>query len=157
MGELWIGDVETNLERLINFLKENKPSRLATVGDFVSYNVLAADIKPEIIVVDHKIMRKSIEPIEIEREHVHAPNPAGTITAAAQTVLYDAVKRCKHLAVIIDGEEDLLVLPLMVFLPDDSIIIYGQPRKGMVKITMTEERRTWAKKFMSKMLKAERS
>ena len=135
----------------MNFLNNNKPVCLASVGDFVSYNILAADVHPDIVVVDHKIMRKSIDPIEFEREYVNVPNPAGTINAQAQTVLYQAAKKCKHLAVIVDGEEDLLVLPLMAFMPNDSIIIYGQPREGMVVITLTDERRAWAKNFMKKM------
>ena len=151
LGDLWIGDVETNLERLLNFLKNNKPVCLASVGDFVSYNILAADVHPDIVVVDHKIMRKSIDPIEFDREYVNVPNPAGTINAQAQSVLFNAAKECKHLAVIVDGEEDLLVLPLMAFMPNDSVIIYGQPREGMVVITLTDERRAWAKNFMKKM------
>lgn len=151
MGELWIGDVETNLERLLRFLEENKPKCLATVGDFVSYNILAANIHPDIVVVDHKIMRKSIDPIEFEREYINVPNPAGTINAKAQQVLSQAAEKCKHLAVIADGEEDLLVLPLMAFMPEGSVIIYGQPREGMVVITLTEKQRVWAKDFMSKM------
>ena len=151
MGELWIGDVETNLERLLNFLKEIKPICLATVGDFVSYNILAADIHPDIVVVDHRIMRKSIDPIELEREYVNVPNAAGTINAQAQKVLYQAAKECKHLAIIVDGEEDLLVLPLMAYMPNGSVVIYGQPREGMVVIALNEERRAWAQSFMEKM------
>lgn len=135
----------------MKFLKNNKPICLASVGDFVSFNILAADVHPDIVVVDHKIMRKSIDPIEFEREYVNVPNPAGTINAQAQSVLFHAAKECKHLAVIVDGEEDLLVLPLMVFMPNGSVIIYGQPREGMVVITLTDERRAWAKNFMRKM------
>lgn len=135
----------------MKFLKNNKPICLASVGDFVSFNILAADVHPDIVVVDHKIMRKSIDPIEFEREYVNVPNPAGTINAQAQSVLFQAAKECKHLAVIVDGEEDLLVLPLMVFMPNGSVIIYGQPREGMVVITLTDERRAWAKNFMRKM------
>lgn len=151
MGDLWIGDVETNLERLLNFLENYTPTCLATVGDFVSYNILAADIHPDLVVVDHRIMRKSIDPIELEREYVNVPNPPGTINAKAQSVLYHAAKECKHLAVIVDGEEDLLVLPLMAYMPNGSVVIYGQPKEGMVVITITEERRAWAKNFMSQM------
>jgi GTP-dependent dephospho-CoA kinase len=151
LGDLWIGDVETNLERLLNFLAHYKPVCLATVGDFVSYNILAADIHPDIVVVDHKIMRKSIDPIDFEREFVNVPNTPGTINSRAQSVLYQAAKECEHLAVIVDGEEDLLVLPLMAFMPNGSVIIYGQPREGMVVITLNDERRSWADNFMRKM------
>ena len=154
MGDLWIGDVETNLERLTKFVEKKAPVCLATVGDFVSFNVLAADVHPDIVVVDHRIMRKSVDPIELDREYVNVPNPPGTITAESQTVLYDAARECKHLAVIVDGEEDLLVLPLMAFMPLGSVIIYGQPREGMVVITLTDERRQWVKEFMANMERA---
>jgi len=151
LGELWVGDVETNLERLLKFLQENEPVCLATVGDFVSFNILAADVHPDIVVVDHRIMRKSVDPIEFDREYVNIPNPPGTITAKAQSVLYQAAQACTHLAIVVDGEEDLLVLPLMAFMPLGSVIIYGQPREGMVVITLTDERREWATHFMHKM------
>ena len=74
--------------------------------------------------------------------------------AESQRILRDASKTCKHLAVIIDGEEDLLVLPLMVYLSNGSIIVYGQPREGMVVITVSDERREWARKFISEMQRA---
>ena len=96
-------------------------------------------------------MRKEVSPIEFERENINVVNPAGTITAKSQLILYDAVQDGKCLAVIIDGEEDLLVLPLMVYMPFGSVIVYGQPREGMVVITVTEERRHWAEKFMDTM------
>ena len=96
-------------------------------------------------------MRKSVDPIEFFRDFVIVPNPPGTISAEAQLILYEAVKKCKTLAVIVEGEEDLLVLPLMVHMPLGSVIIYGQPCKGMVVITLTEEQRNWAIQFMDAM------
>ena len=103
------------------------------------------------MVVDHKIMRKSVDPIEFDRRFVNVDNPPGTVTAQSQRIIRVASEECAQLAIIIDGEEDLLVLPLMVYMPNDSIIIYGQPREGMVVITLDDERRAWAKKFLSEM------
>lgn len=96
-------------------------------------------------------MRKSVDPIEFDRRNINASNPPGTITAEAQSILFEAAKGCSHLAVIVDGEEDLLVLPLMVYLPVGSLIIYGQPREGMVVISLNDERKKWAKDFMHEM------
>jgi uncharacterized protein (UPF0218 family) len=96
-------------------------------------------------------MRESVEPIDFDREYVNVVNAPGTISAESQSVLIDVAIGCKNLAVIVDGEEDLLVLPLMVHMPLGSVIVYGQPREGMVVITLTPERREWAKDFMSKM------
>ncbi len=125
-----------------------KPKCFATVGDFVSYNILEAGLHPDLVIVDHKVMRKSVDHIEFDREYTNIVNPAGTITAQSQLVLYEAIQECKSLAVIVDGEEDLLVLPLMAHMPLGSVIVYGQPREGMVVITVNEEKRHWAEQFM---------
>ncbi|MCW4012425.1 MAG: GTP-dependent dephospho-CoA kinase family protein [Candidatus Bathyarchaeota archaeon] len=124
------------------------------MGDFVSYNILDAGIHPDLVVVDHKIMRKSVDPIEFDRRFVNVDNPPGTVTAQSQRIISVAAEECAQLAIIIDGEEDLLVLPLMVYLKNGSIIIYGQPREGMVVITLDDEKRAWAKKFLSEMREA---
>ena len=124
------------------------------MGDFVSFNILDAGIHPDLVVVDHKIMRKSVDPIEFDRRFVNVENPPGTVTAQSQRILSVSAQECAHLAIIIDGEEDLLVLPLMVYMPNDSVIIYGQPREGMVVITLDDERRAWAKKFLSELQEA---
>ncbi|MBM3292454.1 DUF359 domain-containing protein [Candidatus Bathyarchaeota archaeon] len=57
----------------------------------------------------------------------------------------------KKLAIIVEGEEDLLVLPLMADMPLGSVIIYGQPNEGLVIITITEERQNWARNFINQM------
>jgi len=36
-------------------------------------------------------------------------------------------------------------------MPVGSVVVYGQPREGMVVVTLTEERRRWAKEFMNTM------
>ena len=151
LGELWIGDVADNITRLKGYIKKTTPASLATVGDFVSYHILEAGIYPDLIVFDNRIMRKSVDLIEFNRKHVKVTNAPGTITIESQSVLYQAVKENEHLAIIVEGEEDLLVLPLMVYMPLGSIIIYGQPREGMVVITLNEERRSWATIFMKNM------
>ncbi len=151
MGDLWRGEVVENILRLKDYLNQVETRCFATVGDYVSYHILEAGIHPDIVVVDHKIMRKSVDPIEFDRRNINVSNPPGTITAEAQSILFEAAIGCSHLAVIVDGEEDLLVLPLMVYLPVGSLIIYGQPREGMVVISLNDERKRWAMGFMSEM------
>ena len=96
-------------------------------------------------------MRKEVEPIKFSREVVEVSNPQGTITSQSCEILQNAVTLKKRLGVVVEGEEDLLVLPLMAMTPFGSIIVYGQPREGMVVITVTDERRAWAKDFMNQM------
>lgn len=154
LGELWAADVCDNVERLKTFLEKNKPPYFATVGDFVTLNILDAGIHPEIAVVDHRVMRRDVDPIEFKCEHLSVSNPSGTITAESQRALYSALQYNNGFRLVADGEEDLLVLPLMVYLPVGSVIVYGQPREGMVVITLTENNKIWAMDFMASMEEA---
>ncbi len=148
---LWGSGIEDNIEHLKEYLNEKQPPFFATVGDYVTTHVLDAGLHPEIAVVDHKIMRREVTPVEFKCDHLTANNPAGTITAEAQEALYNALESENGFRLVIDGEEDLLVLPLMTILPINSVIIYGQPKEGMVVILLDEERIEWAKAFMNSM------
>ena len=151
LGELFRGDVTDNVVVLREILEEKKPPCFATVGDYVTFYVIESGLHPDLAVVDHRVMRQTVEPFKFRREKVTVINPAGTIKAEAQRVLRDAITLKKRLGVVVEGEEDLLVLPLMAMMPIGSVIVYGQPREGMVVVTLTEERRRWAKDFMAEM------
>ena len=151
LGELFRGDVSDNVVVLREILEEKKPPCFATVGDYVTFYIMESGLNPDLAVVDHRVMRQDVEPFKFLREKVAVINPAGTIKAEAQRVLRDAITLKKRLGVVVEGEEDLLVLPLMAMMPIGSVIVYGQPREGMVVVTLTEERRRWAKDFMAEM------
>jgi uncharacterized protein (UPF0218 family) len=151
LGELIRGDVSDNVVVLREMLEEKKPPCFATVGDFVTYYVMESGLNPDLAVVDHRVMRQDVEPFKFIRDKVVVINPAGTIKAEAQRALWEAITLKKRLGVVVEGEEDLLVLPLMAMMPIGSVIVYGQPREGMVVVTLTEERRRWAKDFMAEM------
>jgi uncharacterized protein (UPF0218 family) len=154
LGDLWAASIEENVLRLKTFLEKTKPPYFATVGDYVTTHILDAGIHPEIAVVDHKIMRRDVDPVEFNCDHLEAKNPPGTITAQSQGALYSALEYDNGFRLVVDGEEDLLVLPLMAILPEKSVIVYGQPREGMVVITLTEENKNWARDFMASMEEA---
>ena len=151
LGELIRGNVSDNVVILREMLEEKKPPCFATVGDYVTFYVMESGLNPDLAVVDHRVMRQNVDPFKFIREKVAVINPAGTIKAEAQRVLWDAITLKKRLGVVVEGEEDLLVLPLMAMMPIGSVIVYGQPREGMVVVTLTEERRRWAKDFMAEM------
>jgi uncharacterized protein (UPF0218 family) len=113
--------------------------------------ILKACLNPDIAVIDHRISRKPVKPIQFKRDQVKVVNHAGTISVDAQQVLQDAVTLNKKIGIVVEGEEDLLVLPLMSIMPTKSIIVYGQPQEGMVVVKLTGERRRWAQKFMTFM------
>lgn len=145
------GEVDDNLEKLSEILENSRPPMFAAVGDYVTRNIIEAGMQPDIAVIDHRIMREDVEPFNFRREKAYVLNPQGSVTVESQRVLHDAITFNRKLGVVVEGEEDLLVLPLMAMMPTGSVIVYGQPREGMVVVTLTEERRRWAKHFMTMM------
>jgi len=120
------------LEKLIS---EAKPSRMISVGDVVSRNMLRHGIVPQLMIVDNKIMRATVEPFETQaKKKMSVVNPPGTLTAETWTVVDNALKQKELVLIVVDGEEDLLTLVAVLRLPKGSLVVYGQPRKGIVVV-----------------------
>ncbi|MCJ7573287.1 DUF359 domain-containing protein [Candidatus Bathyarchaeota archaeon] len=151
LGLLLKGEPAETVRELTKLLSKCRPPLFASVGDYVSGNVLAVGLEPDLLVVDHRIMRVNVDPVVHGLSQVTVVNPAGTIQEGAWRVLEEAITLKRKLAVVVEGEEDLLVLPLMVSMPTGSVIVYGQPLEGLVVVTVTEERRSWARGFMDRM------
>jgi hypothetical protein len=52
---------------------------------------------------------------------------------------------------MIDGEEDLLALVAVLYAPEKSLVVYGQPNEGMVVVEVTKEKKTETCKFLEAM------
>jgi len=123
-----------------------KSKFVCTVGDVVSKNAFNAGITPSIAVIDGITKRtESVEHegIPVERITHHVQNKPGTISDELIEVLRDAMMHNPSI-VLVDGEEDLAVLPLSEMLPQESIILYGQPNEGVVlcEVTPSLQRKT---------------
>jgi len=152
LGRLVTGDPSETVEVLREYIQETKPASFAVVGDFTTKNILEAGLNPDICVVDHRGMRVEVDPLNHgEREVFTSNNSAGTIDAESWVALGKAVSLKSMASVIVEGEEDLLVLPLISLMPLGSLIVYGQPREGMVLVEVTEEKKEWAEDFMARM------
>jgi len=138
------------MEKLRERLQE-RPPLFAAVGDFVARNAIEAGLEPDIIVIDGKTLRTVVQDVKHDLEEKRVVNPPATIQASAWRLLRDAITLKRKAAVIVEGEEDLLVLPLMADAPFGSVIIYGQPHEGVVAVKVTGERRRWARNFISRM------
>lgn len=152
LGKLFTGDPSETVTNLKILLKEKEPPMFAVVGDYTTMNILDAGLDPDIVVVDYRIMRVETEPFNHgERELLSIKNPQGKIYEEVWKTLAKAVSLNRSASVIVEGEEDLLVLPLISLMPSGSLIVYGQPREGMVVVEVTEQRKRWAEDFMSRM------
>lgn len=122
---------------------------VCTVGDVVTHSALSRNIIPAVGVIDGFTMRSPYLAIQEIAQHVlRVKNPAGTITEDLVAVLEEAV-RSMPCMVLVDGEEDLAVLPLIELLPDNALILYGQPNEGVVVCEVTPLLRQRASELLS--------
>jgi uncharacterized protein (UPF0218 family) len=152
LGRLLRGEPSETVEELRRILSDREPPMLAVVGDFTTKNVLESGLKPDVVVVDNRVMRVDVDPLDHkERQILRCENRQGTVNARAWAVLEEAVSLKSSAAVIVEGEEDLLVLPLILLMPEGALIVYGQPREGMVVVDASGERKEWAEEFLARM------
>ncbi|NHJ22081.1 MAG: DUF359 domain-containing protein [Candidatus Lokiarchaeota archaeon] len=141
LGKLFAGtrqDTILEVENVIKvFLKANFEVKVYLVGDIVTQDFLSNEFLREFIklcVIDEKTQRNRIE-IEAEdffEEIIEFANPQGGFREESFSLLKNIVSSNKRtLLKIIEGEEDLLVLPLVLSIPLDdrikSLVFYGQP------------------------------
>ena len=109
---------------------------LISIGDATTNNILNEDIIPKIGIIDNKIEREiSKHKIEYNAITLNVDNPPGTITDE----LWETIKKAKNLAaeesnvlIVVNGEEDLAVIPCVLMAPENTVILYGQPGEGLV-------------------------
>lgn len=140
------------MKRLKELIDKEKPSMLISVGDVVSNNMMKHGIQPEVLIVDNKVMRKKIKPIQVKtKQTLHLKNPAGTLTEEAWTVMQEALGEKQRTRVLVDGEEDLLTLVAVLCAPENSLVVYGQPQKGIVAVRVTEQKREYVRQIVEAM------
>lgn len=112
----------------------------AVVGDETLEQFLENDLSYQLAIFDKKRMRENfhselIEKLKIDKK---VENIAGHISVQLTEVLQNAVEN-KYKHIFVDGEEDLATVALVLVLPLQSKIYYGQPHKGLVEIIVSEE------------------
>jgi len=80
-------------------------------------------------------------------------NPAGVITQELIDAIRNNVNSKEPVRIFVDGEEDLAVIPACEFAPTGSLVLYGQPREGVVAVEVTEEKRRETRELMGRMQK----
>lgn len=134
-------------------------SRVITVGDVATTTFLERKLSPRLAVVDLVVERKKrYEKLSevgfFSNETIlKATNPPGSITSSLLTILQQAFSKMsgQHVVVLVDGEEDLAVMPIILFAPFGYHIFYGQPGEGIVIVTITESQKEIAYELFSRL------
>ncbi len=139
---LLIEEDGVNRERILLYIEES--IKIVTVGDTTTDKLLNFGFIPNLSIIDNKEKRILKDtPIEYDVEKkIYCENKPGEISEQ----VIDIIKE-----IIIDGEEDLLALPLFMLSPNNWTIFYGQPNVGLVVVEIDEALREKAKSIFNKV------
>lgn len=154
IGILIKGSFTETIKQVKDLIDKERPPNIISVGDVVSRILLENEVIPKLLIVDNKVMRKTINPILIPvKKSFKVLNPPGTITMKAIKTVQTALKSIDAAKIIVDGEEDLLTLIAVLYAPDSSFVLYGQPQEGIVVVKVTPEKKAEVNEILNAMTK----
>ena len=150
LGDL-INDIDVNNKNIQT--KINPKSVLITVGDRTTENMLQLGLKPQIQIIDglEKRNQRIVPTDDAVNTNLSCRNPPGEITEESIQVIQKAFSSEPPVRITVDGEEDLLVLPVCIAAPENSVVMYGQPNEGLVIVHITPEIRAKVQKILDVM------
>ena len=149
LGEL-LKDSEITKDVILKKLERN--TFLITVGDATTEKLIKFGIIPSLQIVDSLEKRKQRSlPEGLVKTSLKCNNSPAEISDDSITVIKQALGMDKPVRIIVNGEEDLLVIPVVLFAPETSVVMYGQPNEGLVIVKINEEIRNKAKSIMNAM------
>jgi uncharacterized protein (UPF0218 family) len=80
----------------------------------------------------------------------HAERISGNIEYRDENSGFSATLSEK-VQIVIDGEEDIVALPFLMFAPVDWVVCYGQPNEGLVIVKITEDSKKRAESIFNKV------
>ena len=140
---------DTSKENILNHLTEN--SFIITVGDATTEKMLKFNLIPSLSIIDGFEKRKKRNPPSGNATKLFCDNPAGEISIQSINTIKDALKTKPPVQIMVNGEEDLLVIPVCVYAPQNAIILYGQPNEGLVIVKITQEIRNKTQELLNLM------
>jgi uncharacterized protein (UPF0218 family) len=136
-------------EKVFYFIKESK--MIITVGDATTEKILSFGLMPNLAIIDgieRRIKKSELEILNLKKtfftkNHIYnqyqCRNTKGTISKEAYLTIQKVLSGGEQAIIFIDGEEDLLALPVFALAPLDSVVFYGQPLEGIVMVKINDE------------------
>jgi uncharacterized protein (UPF0218 family) len=143
-------DDQVNKENIEKHLSDN--SYIITVGDRTTEKMIDFGLIPSLQIIDGVEKREKREPPKLEGTvELNANNPAAQITSQSIDMIKQSFTLQSPVRLMIHGEEDLLVIPVCIFAPENSIVLYGQPNEGLVIVKVTPEIRNKTQRLLDLM------
>jgi uncharacterized protein (UPF0218 family) len=151
-GMLLKGASAQTMKQLSAIVTAEKQPTVVSVGDRVSRNLHEHGMTPQLAITDNKSLRRNVKPAKFEAKTVvRVENPPATITDEAEVAVRDALNGNEHTHIVVEGEEDLLTPVAVLYAPENALVVYGQPYKGVVVVKVTAEKRAQAKELLDLM------
>jgi GTP-dependent dephospho-CoA kinase len=147
---LLLKDSEITKDNVLKNIGQCAP--LITVGDVTTEKLVKFGIIPSLQIVDslEKRQKRNL-PGGMVKTSLNCNNPPAEITDESIATINRAFHMDTPVRIIVNGEEDLLVLPVILFAPENSVVMYGQPNEGLVIVKISEEIRNKARAVMDSM------
>ena len=127
-------------------------SFVISVGDATTEKLIKYGIIPSLQIVDgvEKKVKRDLPSGDVKTT-LNCINPPAQITTESLNTIKKAFQSITPVRIAVIGEEDLLVLPVVVYAPENSVVLYGQPNEGLVIVSINAEIRNKAQSVMDSM------
>jgi len=141
---------QDNKENIQKYILDD--SYIITVGDKTTEKMIDFDLIPSLQIIDGLEKRQKRELLELgNASELIIDNPPAEITLQSIEIIKKAFTMNSPVRLTVNGEEDLLVLPVCIHAPEHSIVLYGQPNQGLVLVQITTEIRNKAQTLLNLM------
>jgi len=150
LQEPW-GEVLNEIPQGIDSLKT------VVVGDATARKFNEKKINQFLSIVDFLIHREikfhQLSELGFNNQNMQkVNNPHGEITPELIQVIKKTFNKKTQTVILIDGEDDLAVLPVLLISPLGFSVFYGQPNEGLVRVEVTEENKEKAYRLVEKFI-----
>ena len=131
----------------------SKESYIITVGDRTTEKMINFGLVPSLQIIDgqEKRVMSNIHKNFDAVTNLSCDNPAAEITTQSIETIREAFISKPPVRIMVRGEEDLLVIPVCIYAPENSVVMYGQPNEGLVIVNITPEIRNKTQRLMDLM------
>ena len=150
-----IKEDKVNKEILFPFI--SKSNKIVTVGDTTTEKLLKFGYIPNLSVIDNKekrILKNKNMEFDVDKKFYFNNRPGEINGDVLDLIKKITVMDFNRIQIIIDGEEDLLALPLFIHCPNNWTVFYGQPNEGLVIVEVNNITRKKAESIFNKVFSA---
>ncbi len=138
----------------------NRDNVIVTVGDVTTQAVFSFGVQPSLVIIDLHVERRpyqSLAAYKFPKKYLikYIKSGPGFIASRAVKAIQQWHKNVKKRTIlVIEGEEDLLAIPAVIYAPSGSVVYYGNPassgKEGLVEVVVEKVVREKAKTIFGK-------